>query len=444
MDISHSQEIYTVSQLNREIKLLLEGSFGALWVEGEISNFSMPSSGHWYFSLKDATAQVRCAMFKPQNRRLTLTPKDGMRVFAKARVSLYEGRGDFQLLIEHMEEAGVGKLRQEFEALKKRLQEAGLFDAIHKKPLPAFPNQIGVITSATGAAIRDILTALRRRYPIAPVIIYPTLVQGDTAAPAIVAAIQTANRRNECDVLLLTRGGGSLEDLWPFNDERVALAIHHSNIPIISGVGHEVDVTIADFVADVRAATPTAAAELATPDRTELLRTFNDAEKHVLRTMQKMLQHLQQQLHWTGKQLQMQHPKKRLAEQTQRLDYFEITLMRLQQKILRDRASTLQTMQARLAGITPNHLIRHLRHQLHLQQQQMMNVMRESLQKKQQILVNAATKLDALSPLATLTRGFAIVTERKTHRVVQDARQVKVGDIVDVRLKQGTLECEVK
>lgn len=398
IDISHSKEIYTVSQLNREAKILLETSFTSLWVEGEISNFVVPSSGHWYFSLKDATAQVKCAMFRPQNRRLTFLPKDGAQVLLKVRVSLYEGRGDFQLIAEHMEEAGEGKLRQEFEALKKRLLAAGLFDEAHKKSLPEFPQTIGVITSSTGAAIRDILTILKRRYACANVIIYPTLVQGETAAPNIVSAIQTANHRKECDVLILARGGGSLEDLWPFNDERVAHAIYQCDIPIVSGVGHEIDFTIADFVADLRAPTPSAAAELVTPDKEELLSSLIYNNKQLAHSMQRKLRQLQQTITWSEKHLSQQHPKRRLAEQTQRLDFYEATLKRLQYNLLNARQAALQTLGA---------------------------------------------KLSALSPLATLKRGFSIATIEKDQHILTHADQVKPGDKIHLQLMQGKIGCTV-
>lgn len=396
IDISHSEEIFTVSRLNREVRFLIEGSFPALWIEGEISNFAAPNSGHWYFSLKDATAQVRCAMFKMQNRRLGFQPKEGLQVLVKARVSLYEGRGDFQLLVEHMEEAGEGKLRQEFEALKQRLLTSGLFDAAHKKPLPAYPRTIGVITSPTGAAIRDILSVLRRRYAVAPVILYPTLVQGETAAPHIVKAIQTANQRAECDVIILARGGGSIEDLWPFNEENVAHAIFKSEIPIISGIGHEVDFTIADFVADLRAPTPSAAAELITPDSEEIISKLLHSQRHLSRTMQHRLAQLQQQVGWLKKHLDQQHPKRRLNEQKQQLDGFEAQLYQLQKQLITRRQAQLETL---------------------------------------------AAKLDALSPLSTLKRGYAIATLKKSGRVLTHAKEVTSGDSICLRLLEGEVEC---
>src|SRR5271156_2319974 len=264
---AHSdRDIYTVSRLNREVRVLLERGFGSLWLEAEISNFARPSSGHWYFSLKDASAQVRCCMFRQRNMLLGFAPRDGQKVLVRARIGLYEPRGESQLIVDHMEDAGLGALKRQFEELSAKLSQEGLFAAERKRPLPGLPRRIGVITSPTGAAIRDILHILARRFPTAAVLIYPVPVQGAAAAPAITAALDLAGARAECDVLIVARGGGSLEDLWAFNDERVARAMYHCPIPIVTGIGHEVDITIADFVADVRAPTPSAAAELVVPD----------------------------------------------------------------------------------------------------------------------------------------------------------------------------------
>ena len=268
------RDVYTVSRLNKEVRLLLESGLPLLWLEAELSNFAAPASGHWYFSLKDSQAQVRCAMWRQRNSQVRFRPKDGMAVLVRARVGLYEPRGEYQLIVEHLEEAGEGALKREFEKLKAKLAAEGLFAAERKRPLPAVPRRIGVVTSPTGAAIHDILRVLRARFPVAAVLIYPTAVQGAAAVPEIVRAIETASRRNECDVLIVARGGGSLEDLWCFNDERVARAIAACRIPTVAGVGHEVDVTIADFVADVRAPTPSAAALAATPDKSTWLETL--------------------------------------------------------------------------------------------------------------------------------------------------------------------------
>jgi exodeoxyribonuclease VII large subunit len=267
------RDVYSVSRLNREARVLLERGFGTLWLEAEISNFSRPSSGHWYFCLKDAAAQVRCAMFRQRNMLCAFTARDGQKVLVRARIGLYEPRGEFQLIVDHLEDAGLGALQRQFEELRARLAAEGLFATARKRPLPTLPKRIGVITSPTGAAVRDILHVLARRFPAVAVLIYPVAVQGAQAPAELVAALKTAAARQECDVLILARGGGSLEDLWAFNDEKLARAIVASPIPVISGVGHEVDFTIADFAADVRAPTPSAAAELVVPDAEEWLTT---------------------------------------------------------------------------------------------------------------------------------------------------------------------------
>lgn len=442
-DIEQREEIYTVSRLNNEVKCMLEDTFPLVWVEGEISNFAAPASGHWYFSLKDSAAQVRCAMFRGNQRKLNFTPKDGLHVLIRARVSLYSNRGEYQLIAEHMEERGEGKLRRAFEALKKKLETAGLFDPAHKKPLPVFPKQIGVITSPTGAAIRDILTVLKRRYPCVPIIIYPTLVQGATAAPTIVNAIQTANRRHECDVLIVARGGGSLEDLWPFNEEIVAEAIYKSQIPIISGVGHEVDFTIADFVADKRAATPSAAAEIATPDRAELLQVLARNKQQIRQKMQNKLAASKQHLYWMQKHLAQQHPKRRLTEKMQQLDLCELTLIQLQSRLLDKLQTRCKDADAKLHRQTPVHQINNLQNQMSLYQQLLSNLITTQVNKRQTTLANAAAKLDALSPLATLKRGYAIATTRD-QIVLRNANDVKAGDGICVQLMVGSVKCRVE
>lgn len=443
INIDYTEEIYSVSRLNREVRFLLEGSFPPLWIEGEISNFSAPHSGHWYFSLKDENSQVRSAMFRPHNRKLTFTPKDGMHIIAKARVSLYEGRGEFQLIIEHLEEAGVGKLQREFEALKKRLSERGLFDTRYKKALPRLPKCIGVVTSATGAAIRDILHVLKRRFSAASVIIYPTLVQGELAANNIVNAIETANRRKECDAIILARGGGSIEDLWPFNEEVVAHAIFHSKIPIITGIGHEIDFTIADFVADVRAPTPSAAAELLTPDQNELVEFIQQSQKILVRLLTQHLQRLKQQIEWINKQIQQQHPKRKLSEQTQQLDHLEATLIRLQLKQINDLQVKLDKHNSKLHYLTPAQRIREATQELILQKQQLITLTTHSLQAKKQLFLALTAKLEALSPLATLQRGFAIATnDHKT--ILRSTKQVKKNEIIHLQLMDGFLDCEIK
>ena len=435
------RELYSVSRLNREARAVLEGHFPLLWVEGEISNLARPRSGHIYFSLKDEFAQVRCAMFRMRVGNLRFTPKDGMQVMARVRIGLYEPRGDFQLQVEHMEESGDGALRRAFEALKQRLDQEGLFEAARKRPLPAIPKCIGVVTSPSGAAIRDILTVLRRRFPAIPVVIYPTAVQGEGAANEIAAQIQLAGRRSECDVLIVGRGGGSLEDLWAFNEEVVARAIYASPLPVISAVGHEVDVTISDFVADLRAATPSAAAELLSPDRVEWLETLQRIENRLGRTLQQQFKQQQQRLIWLKKRLR--DPAQQLQQRSQRLDELELRLAKAQTNRLHHLQARLRTGDARLQRHNP--LLR--LQQLRQTEQQLSLRLRQSWQQRlkqlQLRLAGQVGALEAISPLATLNRGYAIVQDEQ-NRVIRDSREVKQGDTVRTRLHHGELMCRVE
>src|ERR1700728_4779172 len=326
--VRSDRDIYSVSRLNREVRILLERGFGSLWLEAGISNFARPSSGHWYFSLKDAAAQVRCAMFRQRNMLCAFTARDGQKVLVRARIGLYEPRGEYQLIVDHMEDAGLGALMRQFEELSAKLSAEGLFAAERKRPLPALPKRIGVITSPTGAAVRDILHVLARRFPAVRVLIYPVAVQGAQAAAEIVAALKTAGARLDCDVLILARGGGSLEDLWAFNDEKLARAIVASPIPVISGVGHEVDFTIADFAADVRAPTPSAAAELVAPDAEEWIAACSRLGTRLERCLRRRLAERAERLRWlTGRAAQVS-PIARLAQQTQRLDELDQRMSR--------------------------------------------------------------------------------------------------------------------
>src|SRR3984957_11121160 len=312
MSQTPERSVYTVSRLNREVRLLLERGLAVIWLEAELSNFTQPASGHWYFTLKDKEAQIRGAMFRQRNMNLGFTPRSGQLVLVRGRVSLYEPRGDYQMLVEHMEEGGVGALKREFERLKAQLAAEGLFAPELKRLLPGFPRRIGVITSPSGAAVRDILHVLKRRYPPARVLIYPTPVQGAAAVPALIRALQLASARADCDVIILARGGGSLEDLWAFNDEGVARAIRACAIPVISGVGHEIDFTIADFVADVRAPTPSGAAELAVPDRQERLDPLRRIGARLVQSGRRELRTASQLLMQLRHRLQRTHPGVRL------------------------------------------------------------------------------------------------------------------------------------
>lgn len=435
------REIYSIAQLNREARTLLESNFPLIWVEGEVSNLARPASGHLYFTLKDEQAQVRCAMFRMRRRLLNFQPENGSAVLARVRVSLYEARGDYQLIVEHLEEAGDGRLRRQFEQLKQRLAAEGLFDADRKRPLPDLPRRIGVITSPSGAAIRDVLSVLKRRFPAIPVLIYPVPVQGSEAPPAIVAALRSAARRSECDLLLLTRGGGSLEDLWAFNDEAVARAIADSPIPVVSAVGHEIDVTIADFAADVRAATPSAAAELISPDRDEWLGTLRHWRGRLARAIQARLHHEQQHLRAIGRHLK--RPDQRLREQAQRLDELELRLGRALRAQLRDRQRRLDTLCARLHGQSPGRRLAALQSHLDADRQRLRTAMAQRLAQNRQRLAALARALDTVSPLATLARGYAIV-QRPDGRVIRKASEVNIGEPLNIRLGKGRLDCRVE
>ena len=433
------RDIYTISRLNREVRALLDSHFSLIWVEGEISNLSRPASGHLYFSLKDRDAQVRCAMFKMRNKLISFSPSDGMQVLVRAHISLYEPRGDFQLVVEHMEEAGDGLLRRAFEELKQRLNAEGLFDPAHKKPLPRLPRHIGVVTSPSGAAIRDILSVLRRRFPSIPVLIYPVPVQGTAAAPEIARMIRLAGQRRECDVLIVARGGGSLEDLRAFNDEAVARAIYDCPLPIVSGIGHEIDFTIADFVADHRAATPSAAAELISPNGEEWLQAFGNFENRLISQIRRQHQGKAQALQWLNKRLAQCHPARRLSDHSQRLDELEQRLQLACRNRLRDYTAKLSTLAIRLHHHDPSRRLQHMQlQQTHLSRR-LIQTMKASMEKHRQRLAGISRALDAISPLATLSRGYAIVKHLPDGAIVRTTDAVKIGERIETHLAQGRL-----
>ena len=436
--------VFSVSELNRDVRTLLERGFPLIKVEGEISNFSCPGSGHWYLTLKDGQAQVRCAMFRNRNRLTGLQPENGMQVLVTARVSLYEARGEFQLILENMEEAGFGALQRAFEALKGKLQGEGLFNAEHKRQLPVFPRQIGVITSPTGAAIRDVISVLKRRFPAIPVIIYPTPVQGEGAAEKIVAALAKANQRAECDVLILTRGGGSLEDLWSFNEEAVARAVFKSEIPVVSAVGHEVDFTIADFVADQRAATPSAAAELVSPDQISLNQEFVKRLHRISGLMRATLG--QAKVQFTHIYKRLQHPSRKLQEQSQRLDELEQRLLRATLSQYGQMRGQIKFLRASLLQHSPAALLGQHRQSVVQLEQRLVSQIRRILEVNRHHVEENARALDAISPLAVLRRGYSILTHEKTGRhaeIIRSGKQVKKGDSMVATLAEGRLKLSV-
>ncbi|HAS6744478.1 TPA: exodeoxyribonuclease VII large subunit [Vibrio parahaemolyticus] len=437
-----NQNIFTVSRLNAEVRLLLENEMGIVWLVGEISNFSAPVSGHWYLTLKDSRAQVKCAMFRGNNRRVTFKPANGNQVLVKARLSLYEPRGDYQLIIESMQPEGDGRLQQEFEELKMKLAAEGLFAQTNKLPLPEHPKRVGIITSKTGAALYDILDVLKRRDPSLPVVIYPTMVQSDDAAIQIAQAIGRANSRNECDVLIVGRGGGSLEDLWCFNNEILARTIAASQIPIISAVGHEVDMTIADFVADVRAPTPSAAAELVSRDNSHKDQSLVAKQHKLASAMRYYLAQQKQQSAQLLHRLERQHPSYQLQRQSQQLDELDMRLRRAMQRFIDTRQQAVERKHHRLQLNSP---IKHLAQQksrLERVEHKLMDAMDRKLLTMRHQLAIAAEKLDTVSPLATLKRGYSI-TQTDQGKVVTSADDVKTGDLLVTRLANGEIHSTV-
>lgn len=427
------QAVISVSELNRRARILLEQTLPLLWVRGEISNFKRYDSGHWYFVLKDAGAQVRCVMFRQRNQLLNWAPQDGMQVEVRALVTLYEARGEFQLNVETMQRSGLGLLYEAFERLKARLEREGLFDSARKRALPPFPRAIGIVTSLAAAALSDVLTTLARRMPAIPVILYPTPVQGEGAAESIAQAIRTAGERGECDVLILCRGGGSLEDLWAFNEEVVARAIYACPLPVVTGVGHETDFTIADFVADARAPTPTAAAELASPNRQELLSRVGALRARIERTMGRFLEARMQHLDFLSRRLT--HPGQRLRDRSERLMHLR---QRLRSAWLRGneaRQWRVQDLGHRLAARRPDGagLARRQREVA----VRLGNALNRALEDARARIDRLRAHLAHLNPHAVLERGYSIAENAKG-AIVRDSREIKVGEELKITFARGS------
>jgi len=436
-------EILTPSQLATLTRSLLEDAFPLVFVEGELSNIARPASGHLYFTLKDARAQVRCAMFRPKSQWLRFQPRDGLKVLARARVTLYEARGDFQLLIESLEEAGEGALRRAFEQLKARLQAEGLFDAEHKQPLPAWPRRIGVLTSPNGAAVRDVLSVLARRFPLLEVDILPVQVQGESAPRHLLDMLQRAIFSGHYDVLLLARGGGSLEDLWAFNDEALTRAVAASPVPVISAIGHETDFSLTDFAADLRAPTPSAAAELLVPERGELLQRLAALHRRLRTQDQHLRQQRSQALDRLYLRLAALRPGARLALLSQRQQQLTRRLhAAMRERLYRDHAR-LRHLGALLTSARPQHRIAALRERLRIVSPRAQAAIVGQLQRHTQHLRELARSLDAVSPLATVARGYAII-EQMDGTTVRSVQQVRPGERVSAQLADGRLQLLVE
>jgi exodeoxyribonuclease VII large subunit len=438
---SGQRRIYSVSELTRDIRGLLEDHFPFIWVEGEISNFRVPASGHYYFVLKDSHTQIRGVMFRSQQRWMKFQPEDGLHVLCQARVTVYEPRGEYQLLVEAMEPRGIGALQLAYEQLKRRLEEEGLFDPSHKKTIPFLPRRLGVVTSATGAAIRDIIRVARRRYSNLEIYLYPVRVQGEGSAEEIATGIQTFNAEFPVDVLIVGRGGGSWEDLWAFNEEAVVRAIFRSEIPIISAVGHEIDTTLSDLVADVRAPTPSAAAEIVAQHKESL-------EVHLAELVQRLNGRVRQVLDLTrerlaNRQQRLRHPAARMADLRLRLDEMAQRLDHNFRSLLANKGQNLLRIRDHLSHFSPARRVSEARVTLNQLLRDLALFTRQDVQSKRQALERSLAQLDGLSPLAILGRGYSITTTWPTREIVRRAEQVEVNEVVRVRLHEGSLRCKV-
>ena len=434
-------DIFTVSKLNRFAKHILESEIGNIWLSAEISNFVAASSGHWYFTLKDSRAQVKAAMFKNANRRTRFKPKEGDKVLIRGDISLYEARGDYQLIASHMEQDGLGDLKQQFEALKARLAAEGLFSQDRKQPLPDKPARVGIVTSSTGAAIKDVLSVLQRRNPGIEVIIYPTLVQGETAAEQIINALDLATQRNEVELLVVTRGGGSMEDLWCFNDENLARKMAEITIPIVSAVGHEIDFTISDFVADIRAATPSAAAELISYSNDQSIAQLSHLKQRLMRAMNFILASNKAALTTSESLLKTLHPQNQIQQQWQRLDQLHLRLNSAIRQHKTVAAQRLHHLQTRLMFHSPEVKIEAMDEQISQLQQRLSYAMQNNLNTKKDAFSATCQLLNTVSPLATLSRGYTITFSK--NKVLKSNQDVKAGDTITTRLVDGEIQSQV-
>lgn len=435
MNNSSSKTIYQVSELTRQIQQMLESSYRSIWVEAEISSLSKPASGHWYFSLKDDSSQIRCAMFRNRAGISAYKPNEGDLVRVRGKVTVYAARGDMQMIIEHVEAAGEGLLQKQFDELKAKLQIEGLFSQEIKKSIPKLPKSIGLITSPTGAAIQDILSTLKRRFPSIPVRIYPTVVQGSAAASQIIAALQFANNENTCDVLILTRGGGSLEDLWCFNDEQLVRSIVTSNIPLISAVGHEVDITLSDFAADLRAPTPTAAAEIVSPDKQEFIEQLLTTKARLIRSQERYLTNLAQNIDWLSKRLR--HPAANISQYHKRLEQLQQALLVSQQRQLRNQRTSMVYLNNRLKQLNPDNMIRVKKQAILELNLRIKNAIKRTIETNRQKFDHLSAQLSTVSHERTLDRGYAII-ENQSGEIVTKSWDLHKDDSVIITHADGS------
>lgn len=437
--------IYSIKELNRYIRMKMESDslLSDIWLRGEISNFTHHSSGHMYFTLKDSDSRIKSIMFASHNQRLPFIPKEGTKVIARGNISVYERDGNYQFYVTSMQPDGIGSLYLAFEQLKSKLNAEGLFAEARKRSIPLFPRAVGVITSPTGAAVQDIIITLQRRYPLIPIYVYPVLVQGTQAAPAIVKAIEAMNRFGEADLLIVGRGGGSLEELWAFNEEAVARSIAASRIPIISAVGHETDFTIADFAADLRAATPTAAAELAVPSIAELQQQLQRQQQRLIQGIRYRVQEDREKLQRLRRSPFFLYPRKYLLEQAERLDRLSEQLEQRTKRITERGHTKLARLQTTLAGHHPGERVAFAAKRLQTANKLLEQAMSIAVKEKKLKLNSAIKQLDALSPLKVMSRGYSLVYDQLEQRLIKSIRDVSLGDIVKVKVADGQLDCHV-
>ena len=436
-------KIISVTELNKLAKSLLENGIPKLWIEGEISNLARPASGHIYFSLKDETSQIRCAWFKQRQSINANDISNGMKMLALGKISLYQPRGEYQFIIEKMETAGEGDLKRKYEELKQKLFNEGLFDREKKLEIPKLPKKIGVITSPSGAAIRDVLSILKRRFPLLPIVIFPITVQGDNAAPDIENALKNANLRADCDVLILTRGGGSLEDLWAFNEEIVARAIHASKIPIISAIGHETDTTIADFVSDIRAPTPSGAAEIVTPDQNELLKLLKTLFGRIEHETNQYINSKSQSMDWLSKRLSQSSPIMTVRKQIEISGNLRKLLFSSIGRNLSLHTKAVDSLKFRLNSSSPKLKIQKAISHLSEMQLKVTTSTKSSVTKLNSQLTTLGKTLDSLSPLKTLERGYAVARDSKTKKIISNSEKVSINSQIDIKLAKGEIATKV-
>ena len=437
-----SRPIFTVSQLTAEIKTLLERNFEHLWVEGEVSNLRLPGSGHLYFTLKDESAQIRAVMFRMQNRLLKFQPEDGLQVVGYGRLTVYEPRGEYQIVLDYLEPKGLGALQLAFEQLKEKLSREGLFDPARKKSLPSLPQKIGIVTSPTGAAIRDILQIINRRFANVHLLLYPVRVQGVGAAQEIARAIDELGQWPGLDVMIVGRGGGSLEDLWAFNEEAVARAIHRSPVPVVSAVGHEIDFTIADFVADLRAPTPSAAAELVVRNKVELVQTLESLARRLSQTVRMKLESRQERL--SSLVYRLTDPRKRVSDQRLRLDDLSSRLATSIQQSLGRRVDRFRMKVESLLLLHPGKRVTDYSHRLNQLHRRLAVAGRSRVRFYRQRVEVAAGRLQSLSPLAVLERGYGIARVLPSREIIRDASRLKADDRVNVKVHRGEFLARVE